>query len=128
MPALLSLLLPALVPVASDAIRGIVGKFTGGAGAQPQNVAEAVQLMQAETERLKTLAELDKPAENISVWVANLRASARYFMAFFILTLTGAALLLPNVPVEYADMLVQLSSSVFSFIFADRMYLHLKKK
>lgn len=128
MPALLSLLLPALVPVASDAIRGIVGRLTGGSGAQPQNVAEAIQLMQAETERLRAVAELDKPAENISKWVANVRASARYFMAFFILLLTGVAILAPNVPVEYVDMLIQVSSSVFSFLFGDRMYLHLKKK
>ena len=37
-----SLILPALVPAFSDGVRGIIAKFTGGAGGQPQNVEERV--------------------------------------------------------------------------------------
>ena len=43
-----SLILPALVPAFSDGVRGIIAKFTGGAGGQPQNVEERVKLMEAE--------------------------------------------------------------------------------
>lgn len=127
MPALLSLLLPALVPVASDAIRGIVGKLTGGSGAQPQNVAEAVQLMQAETERLKALAELDKPAENISQWVSNLRASFRYISAGLIILAAVVSLYTP-VPPEYVGLIWDAAGSVFSFIFGERLYMKLRGK
>ena len=127
MSALLSLLLPALVPVASDAIRGIVGKFTGGSGAQPQNVAEAVQLMQAETERLKALAELDKPAENISQWVSNLRASFRYISAGLIILAAVVSLYTP-VPPEYVGLIWDAAGSVFAFIFGERLYMKLRGK
>ena len=127
MSALLSLLLPALVPVASDAIRGIVGKFTGGSGAQPQNVAEAVQLMQAETERLKALAELDKPAENISQWVSNLRASFRYIAAGLVV-LAAVSTLYIDVPPEYVGLSWDAAGSVWSFIFGERLLMKLKGK
>ena len=54
-----SLILPALVPVVSDGVRGIIAKFTGGAGGQPQNVEERVKLMEAEAAKLQALAALD---------------------------------------------------------------------
>lgn len=127
MPALLSLLLPALVPVASDAIRGIVGKWTGGAGAQPQNVAEAIQLMQAETERLKAVAELDKPSENISKWVADLRGSFRYIAASLIILAAIASLYTP-MPPEYVGLVWDAAGSVWAFIFGERLLLKLKGK
>mgnify|MGYP001604119822 FL=1 len=126
MTALLSLLLPALVPVASDAIRGIIAKFTGGAGAAPQNVNEEILLMNAKTENLKALAELDKPAGEISRWVADLRASFRYVAAGLVIIAAISTLYIP-VDVELADIVWQAAQSVWSFIFGDRMYSYLKR-
>ena len=126
MTALLSLLLPALVPVASDAIRGIIAKFTGGAGAAPQNVNEEILLMNAKTENLIALAELDKPAGEISRWVADLRASFRYVAAGLVIIAAISTLYIP-VDVELADIVWQAAQSVWSFIFGDRMYSYLKR-
>ena len=126
MTALLSLLLPALVPVASDAIKGIIAKFTGGAGAAPQNVNEEILLMNAKTENLKALAELDKPAGEISRWVADLRASFRYVAAGLVIIAAISTLYIP-VDVELADIVWQAAQSVWSFIFGDRMYSYLKR-
>ena len=130
MPALLALLLPALVPAAVDGFRGLVGWIFGGKGADPQNVEEAIKLMQAEVEKLKALAELDRPASNISQWVADLRASFRYLAAAIIICSTlllivakGAGLAIED---EVINMLLTLSGSVFSFLFGDRVLLHLK--
>src|SRR4030066_1623754 len=95
MSALLALLLPALVPVASDAVRGIISKFTGGAGAIPQNVDEEIRLMNAKTENLKALADLDRPAGNISQWVADLRASFRYVAAGLLIVSAISPLFIP---------------------------------
>ena len=44
--------LPALLPALGDGIRGVFAKITGGAGGNPNNVNESIQLMQPETERL----------------------------------------------------------------------------
>lgn len=133
MPALLTLLLPSLIPVFADGVRSLFGWIFGGSGAQPQNVEEAVKLMQAEVAKLEALAKLDAPAQNISTWVADLRASFRYLAAaiiiigtFGVIGLNGAAILLVDATV--IDTLLQMSGSVFSFLFGDRMYLSLRNK
>ena len=123
MPALLALLLPALLPVFSDGIRGVVGMFTKGKGANPQNVEEAVKLMAAEVEKLKAVAALDQPAANISPWVADLRASFRYIAAGAIVITTLGCVLTNN---AYTPLMLELAGPVYAFIFGERMYLKLK--
>ena len=136
MPAVLLALLPtllsSLVPVAADGVRGIFNLFTRGAGARPANVEEAVKLMDAETNRLKVLAELDRPSGAISPWVANLRASFRY--------LGAGVVLIPLVPMALwtlydpsparAALLetysTQMAGPVWGFIFGDRLRMHMR--
>ena len=127
MGSILSLVIPALIPAFADGLRGVFSKLTGGAGARPQNVEEQIKLMTAENERLKAVAELDKPAENISPWVADLRASFRYIAGGLIILGAVSTLYLP------ADLLVQdaiwnLAGSVFAFLFGDRMYFKFAKR
>lgn len=128
MLALLSMLLPALTPVVADGARAIFGKITGGAGAQPQNVDEQIKLMAAETDRLKALAELDRPTGEISKWVANLRASFRYIAAAVVILVACVAIFIPGLDKGYVEMIWTASGSVWAFIFGDRMLQGLKKK
>lgn len=126
MPALLSLIIPALIPMFSDTVRGIVNKFTGGAGAQPANVNEAILLMKAETERLQAVAALDTPSPNISKWVADLRAATRYVIAIIVVLNAVVTVYVPGMPEAFVDMSVTLAGSVWSFLFGERMYLGIK--
>lgn len=111
-----------------DGIRGIFGKLTGGAGAKPQNVEEQIKLMAAENERLKAIAELDKPAENILPWVADLRASFRYIAAGVIIFGAISTLYMPKLDPALFEAIWNLAGSVFSFMFGDRMYIKFVKK
>lgn len=131
MPALLALLIPAFAPVIADGVRGLIGMITGGAGARPANVDEAIKLNASEIEKLKALAQLDQPAANISPWVANLRASFRYLAAAVIILGTlgltvGNSSGLLKVDPGTLQMLLDMTGSVFAFMFGDRMYLSLK--
>lgn len=134
---LLGMILPALLPAVADGMKGLFQKFFGGT--KPVNVDEQIKLMSAEVERLKVIAELDKPSDKISVWVADLRASFRYLAAGFILLVTmifvafyfwliyadpSNVALTTLIPI--LDILLQLAGSVFSFMFGDRLYLGLK--
>jgi hypothetical protein len=123
MAALLSLLIPALVPMFADTVRGVVNKLTGNAGAAPANVGEAIQLMDAETRKMQALAALDAPPANISPWVANLRASCRYVIAIVVVVAAVLAVYVPGVSMEETEMLVTLAGSVWSFLFGERMYI-----
>jgi len=73
--SIVSLILPALVPAFADGARGLIAKFTGGAGGQPQNMTERIELMKAEAEKLQALAALDNPTGEPSKWIIDLRSS-----------------------------------------------------
>ncbi|MBI5572916.1 MAG: hypothetical protein HY914_23435 [Desulfomonile tiedjei] len=128
MGSILSLVVPALIPALADGLRGVFSRLTGGAGAKPQTVEEQIKLMAAENERLKALAELDKPAENISPWVADLRASFRYIAAGVIIFGAISTLYAPKVDAALFEAIWNLAGSVFSFMFGDRMYIKFVKK
>ena len=122
-----SVLFPALLPALTDGVRGIFAKFTGGAGGTPQNVAERSQLMQAESDRLKALAEIDKPVGEPSLWVIDLRASFRYVSIILIWLTTIGAVFTPSVEHSITILLLDLSGACMSFVIGERMYLSLKK-
>ena len=127
MGSILSLVVPALIPAVADGLRGLFSKLTGGAGAKPQNVEEQIKLMAAENERLKAVAELDRPSENISPWVADLRASFRYIAGCLII-LAAISSLYIRVDLFLQDAVWNLAGSVFAFLFGDRMYFKFAKR
>jgi hypothetical protein len=127
----LSMVLPALVPAVADGVRGLFRRFAGAEPSEPQSVQERVSLIQADTERLRAMAEMDRPHGEISRWVADLRASFRYILAgLIILSATGIcsylAVLEPALRKVIALSSIEMAGSAFSFVFGDRMYRHLK--
>jgi hypothetical protein len=122
-----SVLFPALLPALTDGVRGIFAKFTKGAGGNPVNVTERIQLMQAETTRLQALAEIDKPAGEPSLWVNNLRSSFRYISIIIIWLATVGAVFTPTVPEAITLIMLDLSGACMSFVIGERMYLTLRK-
>jgi hypothetical protein len=127
MGSLINLILPALVPAFTDGVRGLFAKFTGGAGGQPQNMQERISLIQAETEKLKALADLDTPNGEPSKWIIDLRACYRYVIITFILLATIAVVYSPNVPVSIVAVFLDMTGACMSFIIGERMYLSIKK-
>jgi hypothetical protein len=121
----LSIIFPALVPAITDGARAVIGKFTGGAGAQPQNVAEAIQLMEAQTKRVQALAELDKLPDGAAAWVINLRGSFRYIVTGATVSAAVAGTFMGTNPVFLA-LLYDLAGASMSFIIGERMYLNLR--
>lgn len=82
---LLTTVLPALIPAGVDGVKTLINKLSGNKAAAPQTFQDALEWEKLSIEKLKTLAELDKPTGEISKWVADLRASARYVAVFLIL-------------------------------------------
>ena len=123
-----SLILPALVPVVSDGVRGIIAKFTGGAGGQPQNVEERVKLMEAEAAKLQALAALDGVNGEHSKWIINLRASFRYVIISAIMLFTGFIVFTPDiVGTSVVAIFLDMTGACMSFVIGERMYLTLRK-
>lgn len=129
MGSILSLILPALVPVFTDGVRGVFARITGGAGGQPQNVEERVKLMEAEAAKLQAMSSLDgtvtgQPAQ----WIVDLRASFRYVIISAILLFTGVIVFFPNVVgTAVIATFLDMSGACMSFVIGERMYLSIKK-
>jgi len=125
-------ILTALLPAATDGVRALINKFTGGAGAKPMNVDEAVKLSEAETasknadvERLKALHEIDQ-VENVSPWVNNIRALQRP-LAVLVILCTWVASCYIVMPVELANGIANMASSVVFYLFGERGYMKAKQ-
>ena len=127
MSALLTFLLPAIVPALTDGIRGLVAKVTGSAGQRPANIAERVQLMQAETARLQALATLDAPVGSPSQWVVDMRASYRYIAIGVIWALAGLAVF-THQDNALVLILLDMCGASLSFIIGERFYLKMTGK
>lgn len=125
MGTLLTMVLPALVPALADGVRGLIGKWTNGAGAKPQSVDEQIRLMAAETERLRAMAELDRPIGEVWRWVASVRAIYRYAAATIII-LMAFVVVYTDVKEVYAVIILDMAAAAFSFIFGDRLYTRLR--
>ena len=128
MTSLLSLILPALVPAFADGARGLIAKFTGGAGGQPQNMQERIELMKAESEKLQALAALDTPNGEPSKWIIDLRASFRYIIISSIMIFTAIVVFNPDiVGATVVAVFLDMTGACMSFVIGERMYLTLKK-
>ncbi len=128
--AIVATLIPALIPSVIDAIKSLFGKLTGIDPAAPKSVAEVIQLMTADTEKLKALALLDAPVGQPSQWVVDLRASFRYIAVGFVILST---VIFNFVPDRYYNaqtdaFMRQICGSAVFFILGDRVNLSLKKK
>ena len=126
--SIVSLILPALVPAFADGARGLIAKFTGGAGGQPQNITERIELMKAEAEKLHALAALDSPTGEPSKWIIDLRASFRYVIISSIMIFTAVVVFNPDiVGATVVAVFLDMTGACMSFVIGERMYLTLKK-
>ena len=126
--SIVSLILPALVPAFADGARGLIAKFTGGAGGQPQNITERIELMKAESEKLQALAALDSPTGEPSKWIIDLRASFRYVIISSIMIFTAVVVFNPDiVGATVVAVCLDMTGACMSFVIGERMYLSLKR-
>lgn len=122
---LLSVLLPALIPAAADGVRAVFNRITHGKGAQPANVTELIQLMTADTDRLRVLQQLDAPAGNVFAWAATARALQRPALATWIMGAYVFAVVTQQPP-DTVTQLGEYAAMVTFYLFGDRGYSALK--
>jgi len=127
MGTLLSMILPAFAAPIADGIKALIRKKAG------VSVDDEIKLLNANTEKLRVVAELDRPTEKISGWVADLRASFRYICAGVIILAAIAlsvyvVVVSPEMRPVIAGAFLELTGAAFSFIFGERMYLGLTGK
>jgi hypothetical protein len=114
----------ALVPVGVEGIKQLINRFTGGV--KPTTVAEQIELEKMDISRIEAIAKLDAPAGTPSQWVIDLRASARYIGALFVIGV-GIGTLFFNVPAEIQRIGIEAANIAFGFLFGSRIMANLKR-
>jgi hypothetical protein len=127
MISILPALAAGLLPVAIDGIRAAINRITGNAGAAPSNPEQLIAIMQAETERLKAVAEIDKPGD-VARWVNNVRAMQRPIVVATVLLVWAIGSFIFPLSAPVYDLVSQLTSTVVFYLFGDRTYLYLKNR
>lgn len=117
-------ILPSVIPALMDILKKATDRIISG---RKVSVDEEIKLIQAETERLKTLAELDRPAGEISRWVADFRASFRYVFCLLILLFTSL-FVITGVDKDITNAFIDLTSGVIFFLIGHRTYLYFVRK
>lgn len=112
-------IISALVPAFVSGVKGLSERFIG------LSVDDRIKMQAADTERLKALAELDKPIGNPSQWVVDLRASFRYIACgIFVVGGVSTLYFAPTL----ATWGLEAAIAASSFIFGERMVLSLQRK
>ena len=114
----------ALVPVGVEGIKQLMTNFFGGVKAT--SIDDQIKLDANEIEKIKALAELDKPIGAPSQWVVDLRASARYIGALAVITV-GISTLYAPVDVRIQAIALEAANIAFGFLFGSRIVANLKK-
>lgn len=124
MSLILSTLLGALVPVGVEGLKQAVTRYLGGVRAT--TVDEQIKLDANEIEKIKALADLDRPIGQPSQWVVDLRASARYIGALIVI---GVGISTLYVPVDQTIQALALEAAnvAFGFLFGSRIMVNIKK-
>jgi hypothetical protein len=112
-------ILTAFIPVLTQGARGLINKWTGGAGAKPATVEEAVKLGDLDIRRLEALAKLDE-ASGTSQWVSNVRGIQRPVAVGLVLLTYVIVVGTPGSTQAVLDMVANLASSAMFYLFGDR--------
>jgi hypothetical protein len=120
-------LISAVAPAAIDAVKTLFGGVSRKLGGM--SVDDEIKLANTDIDRLKALAELDRPEGAPSQWVVDLRASFRY-IASGLMVLGGLAMAGYGVVQAQAGAIeigAALASAPMSFIIGERFLLKFKK-
>lgn len=114
----------ALVPVGIEGVKQLMTNFFGGVKAT--SIDDQIKLDANEIEKIKAIAELDKPIGQPSQWVVDLRASARYIGALAVIVV-GISTLYAPVDVRIQAIALEAANIAFGFLFGSRIVANFKR-
>ena len=117
-------LLTAFIPLITSTVSRIVGRLTGGP--EPQTVSEKIQLMEAETAKLKAMADLDN-TPGVSSWVQDLRGALRPVSVLAILGVWAVLLVIPGTNEFILRIVADLASAATLYLFGERTMLYVRR-
>lgn len=118
-------IISALVPVGIEGVKQAAAKWLG-TRPKAMTVDEQLKLDNAEVERMRVIAELDKPIGNPSQWVVDLRSSARYVGALSVIAVGIGSLFIAVSP-AVQTVALEAANIAFGFLFGSRIVSSFKR-
>ncbi len=125
MSVLLTTLLSALLPVGVEGIKQLIVNKAGGI--KPTTIEDQLKLDEQDIKRMQVVASLDNPGGIPSQWVIDLRGSARYLAAGFVIVGGLGTALVPDLDVTVKFTALEAANIAFGFLFGQRIVSNFKK-
>ena len=125
-PILLSTVLTSVLPAAIDSVKAWVGRKTGDKPAV-LTVADYTALADSEVKKLTALASLDKSDGPSYPWVNATRQMQRPIVIAIVAVVWGYGALF-NMPTDAFNLVSQMASAVFFFLFGERVKLNIRQR
>lgn len=119
-------ILTAFIPIITDVIKSAIGKFTGNA--PPIASAEDyAKINDADIKKLEVLYKLDEGQGTVSTWVNNLKVLQRVVVVYITIVTWMLATFVVTLPDDRYKLVSELTTSIFFFLFGDRVNFYLGK-
>lgn len=125
-PILLSTVLTSLIPAGIDIVKTFVSRKTDGKPAV-LTADDYTKITNADVAKITALAELDKPDGPSYPWVSAFRQLQRPVVVVLVLLAWLYAVFFPSSEANF-QVISQLASSVFFYLFGDRTNLYVRGK
>lgn len=125
MSVLLTTLLSALLPVGVEGLKQLIVNKAGGI--KPTTIEDQLKLDEQDIKRMQVVASLDNPGGTPSQWVIDLRGSARYLAAGFVIVGGLGTALVPDLDTGIKFTALEAANIAFGFLFGQRIVSNFKK-
>ena len=125
MSVLLTTLLSALLPVGVEGLKQLIVNKAGGI--KPTTIEDQLKLDEQDIKRMQVVASLDNPGGIPSQWVIDLRGSARYLAAGFVIVGGLGTALVPDLDVTVKFTALEAANIAVGFLFGQRIVSNFKK-
>ena len=117
-------ILASLLPLVIDGGKALISKVTGGT--PPITSADDfIKIQDADVRRLEAIAKLDVPTGDVSRWVNDVRAMQRPTVVAIVLLAWVYTVATSG---QHIDLVSNMASSVFFYLFGERGLMYVKKK
>lgn len=125
-PLLLTTVFTSLLPVAVDGIKTLIGRKTGDKPAV-LTADDYAKVTDVDVRKLQALAELDKPQGSSYPWVEAVRSLQRPVVVSLVMVSWLYGVIFPMPPDKFL-LVSQLASSVFFFLFGERVSFYVQQR
>ena len=119
-------ILAAFMPLITNVVSRVIGRFTGGA--KPQTIEEYIAVQRLEVEKLQALAALDN-TPGVSHWVQDLRGAMHPVACLFLIVVWAVIMMFSSfINIDVIRIVTDLAGAGTLYLFGERTMFYINRK